>query len=407
MTRRFDDFEFNFEASDGEVDRWVNANADLLKLKIGTNDLIAEILEMPDEAQKDFKPIAEISKNLRDQLLRNFERPQLGKAEIQEAFTVKNLSSLNLQEYISLLLRVPARFIVHVTRHGFKDTGSHHSLRTDTFSHGFEAMLKDGQIRSVNDQISGGKWNKDSVESKINAITASPTKAGKEDHVDQLLNMAMNANIQSEFADGTAVHAAIDYVAEAYYGGEKGNQVFAIFPAAMVASQYSSTSQNRRVPKDFKVDRLHDDKNDLWMIRNEDKRGALPLDAGILFLPADARVDPETGSIYESNESDGSLVRNDEAPLAKDTVSSREYWETYFEKNGLKPSKVIYYHGEDPNQALQAFREETGLHSKLHDDQSLTGLFPENMRSQKELASLLSSQVEAFQSFSDEVIEER
>ncbi|MFT7184226.1 MAG: hypothetical protein ACI9QC_000563 [Oceanicoccus sp.] len=399
-----EDFSFEFTPSKEELDLWVEHNPDLIKHRVEMEGFLAELQAMPDEERARYQPLENIRANLRNKLLENFERPQLTKAEIQENFTSEHLSSLNLEEYLALLLRVPARFLVHISRHGFKDRSSHHSLSGNDFSHGFEAMLRAGEIQSVNDQISKGAWTADSVAEKMESISPrDKTKQAQAHRVDQLLNIPENPYIVSEFADGTAVHAAIDYAADWYYGGETGNQVFMIYPAAMIASEYNLTSQNHKVPDKFNVkkERLDDDKNDIWMIRKDNRRGTLPLEAGILFLPANAKVDPETGSCYQSDESG---IRTEDRPLAFETISSQEYWEAYFTKTGYRPSKVIFYDEEDPNEALATFREKTGLHFDLHRDQSLTEMFSENMHSQHEFKDLLSGKAKQFESIATEVL---
>lgn len=49
-------------------------------------------------------------------------------------------------------------------------------------------------------------------------------------------------------------------------------------------------------------------------------------------------------------------------------VNSKEYWESYFEKNPeSKPAHIVYYKGEDPTKALNAWKEENGLNKKAVD----------------------------------------
>ncbi len=47
---------------------------------------------------------------------------------------------------------------------------------------------------------------------------------------------------------------------------------------------------------------------------------------------------------------------------AKNTVSSEEYWQNYFsEHTDLRPSKVVFYEGDDPSKALTAWKQKMGL----------------------------------------------
>lgn len=53
-----------------------------------------------------------------------------------------------------------------------------------------------------------------------------------------------------------------------------------------------------------------------------------------------------------------------EFKLAKDTISSEEYWEEYFKQQKTRPTKVVYYEGGDPTLALHNWRDENGLNKK-------------------------------------------
>lgn len=50
---------------------------------------------------------------------------------------------------------------------------------------------------------------------------------------------------------------------------------------------------------------------------------------------------------------------------AKDTISSKEFWEMHFAKNPAKrPSKIVYYKGANPTSALREWRMEQGISKK-------------------------------------------
>lgn len=88
------------------------------------------------------------------------------------------------------------------------------------------------------------------------------------------------------------------------------------------------------------------------------------------------------GHEYEDKEYEKILSeyfhKNAENPyeLAEDTVSSREYWEKYFQENpDQRPSKVVYYRGGDPSRALNEWREKNGIIKRTDDP---TYGFPEH-----------------------------
>lgn len=60
----------------------------------------------------------------------------------------------------------------------------------------------------------------------------------------------------------------------------------------------------------------------------------------------------------------------------KNTITSREYWENYFAQNpDQRPSKVVYYKGDDPSVALNKWRRQNGIIKKTKEDNYG---FPEN-----------------------------
>lgn len=49
--------------------------------------------------------------------------------------------------------------------------------------------------------------------------------------------------------------------------------------------------------------------------------------------------------------------------LAQKTISSKQYWEKYFNDHGYTPSKIVYYESGDPTQAFNEWRKENGLNN--------------------------------------------
>lgn len=53
---------------------------------------------------------------------------------------------------------------------------------------------------------------------------------------------------------------------------------------------------------------------------------------------------------------------------SQNTINSKDFWENYFNQNPNKrPSKIIYYQGQDPTLALQHWKQENGLTKKASD----------------------------------------
>ena len=347
----------------------------------------------------------EVRSYLNDPIIKELLDRKVPREFIEKNFTAEHLASLSLEEYITLLQQVPARFVTHATRHGFRDRTSHHNYDADpSFHSGFKNLLQDKAVRSILDNDFQGQYTRENVEKS--KITENLNDNGGYNRIDQFLNDKKHMNIISEFADKNAVHGTLDFVADHYYGTEGGNSIFVVHPAAFIASQYRVTTQGQSVPDGFYTnkDKRHDDKNDLWMMRKTDNRGVLPIDSGIVFIPANTRVDPKTGSKYATGTDSMQL---ESKPLAQETISSKEYWERHFERTGNRPSKVVFYEEGDPNDALEAFRARNGLYNGLHQNTSLTDLFPENMVNQKEMRDLLNKEASDYQDHARAIFDER
>ena len=162
------------------------------------------------------------------------------------------------------------------------------------------------------------------------------------------------------YMDKMAIHFATEEVADCYYGAEKGNEIFIAYPSAYIASQYYFQGKLNAGDSGYW--------NDQWVWANEER--GIDLNTGLVFIPEEARVDRETGSRYELDENknpviDKALQEGISFSEAKNKISSREFWETYFAKNPSKrPSKIIYYKSADPTSALQQWKKEHQIDKK-------------------------------------------
>jgi len=117
------------------------------------------------------------------------------------------------------------------------------------------------------------------------------------------------------YSDRMAVHFATEEVADCYYGSEKGNEIFIAFPSAHVASQYYFNGQLNEHGGGYW--------NDQWVWANEER--GLDLNAGLVFIPEEARVDPKTGSRYELNQDNNPIINSDYQAAYKKVVDSPNY----------------------------------------------------------------------------------
>lgn len=235
------------------------------------------------------------------------------KEEITELFSEAHLSSLSIEEYVLLLKRFPREMVAHVTRQGIRDHTGHmqHTAGEGAYTNGFMRMIEDGRLRSplgvylVEDQKEQAiaRFLKlDRVESKEKALA----------HLDELTHPDRKGDSGS-YADRMAVHFATEEVADCFYGSEKGNEIFIVYPSAHIASQYYFSG------------RLHEGGggywNDQWVWANEER--GMDLNAGLVFLPAQARVDRNTGSRY-ALDAKGNPMKNEEGHAALRRVVDAE-----------------------------------------------------------------------------------
>lgn len=404
------------------------------------------------------------------------------KEDITKYFSEENLASLSLEDYILLLKRFPREMVTHVTRQGVRDHLGHayHTAGEGTYTDSFMKIVEDGRLRSP----LGVYLVESEKEQAIARFLHLENFKSKEEALDYLRGFTNpgigRQNESGSYVDRMAVHFATEEVADSYYGSEKGNEIFFAYPSVYIASQYYFNGQLNRSGGGYW--------NDQWVWANEEH--GMDLNAGLVFIPEETRVDRNSGSRYELDENENPMVNQElissiqrviESPKffefatqareilgkfnqdwtdeniyphniearkklepfrlqleqefgitdrriqraildynflpglfvskfpreeerdpkaeylnqsekfiknslqkrgmlyseAKNSTSSKEFWEDYFIKNPNKrPSKIVYYKGEDPTGALREWREEQGLNKKTPDDDDDVG-FPE------------------------------
>ncbi len=487
---------------------------------------------------------AKIAEVLYAELEDQYQAIPLTAEEIERDLDTERLSVMPLKQYIELLRKLPPRFFTHVTRQGVRDSGSFHYGGIGEFQRGFDEILKSGSVVSVYDRVLEDGITRATVGDLLKRLKLTPEhepdKAEALRKLESELTRSDVAPISSYFADMKSIHTALEMVADRNYGGENGNEVFMIWPTALVAKEYHVGTQLLEVPDQFDPDETHKSSqfNDYWLLRKDDNTGTLPLDAGITFLPARAQVHPETGSQYETT-AEGDPIPNPEIKLfeellrsqnfqnisnqlreyivakesvarfdekaakekesssysslyvpewekqeqlryqkeleaatparmvyaqlcaeagitnprifsipdqgflaqqhlstleslamrptldeyakldrqtalgnlgirfalAKETISSRDYWEDMFKRTGKKPSKVIFYDQRDPTMALDAFKRVAGI-DRSSSEIDLKKLYEGNLIGQDGIKNVLSRESELVWQVGQEVIEE-
>jgi len=236
------------------------------------------------------------------------------KEDIAALFTEEHLASLSVEDYALLMKRFPSEMVTHVTRQGVRDhTGMiYHSAGAGEFHHGFEKLVEDGRLRSPL-AVSLAEAQK---EDDILKLLSRPTLDGgrftpqtREEALEELDHQL------HKYADRSAVHVAAEAVADFYYGSERGNELFVAFPSAFVASQYHFGYRSLTGG----TEEMH---NDVYVWDKEEK--GMNLNAGLVFIPKNARVDPNTGSRYELGP-DKKPIEHESVPIIRSWVTSPDF----------------------------------------------------------------------------------
>ena len=216
---------------------------------------------------------------------------EYSKEDIVRDFTEEHLASLSEDDFAILLKRYDANFVTNVVRGGLRAHGEmqmFHNAGMGEYSTGFKKMLAGGRLRSP----LGVKMMEGEKEEAI-AKYLKFDKCENRDQAQMRLNNLASLNGGDDYADRSAIHFATEFAADHLYGSEKGNEVAVVYPSAYIASQYHFSGPSLAYGDGSW-------QNDQWVYANEER--GMDLNAGLVFIPGEARVDPKTGSRYELTE---------------------------------------------------------------------------------------------------------
>lgn len=282
--------------------------------------------------------------------LEQFETP-LSPAEKQKLLKFDALSELSTDEYMRLWKRLNPFFVTHVTRQGFRDHNSmpYHSAGMRTFHNGFTEMLNnDKELRSPyeveygiarqepNEELVHKILQKELFSKDVDIEYIRKTISEQLEHKDKGKNVNIDVEVierllremeidnggalADPWAAGMAIHFGQHAVLDSYYGGEQGNEIFIVYPTDVLASQclFGGHIRENLVAAETEDDQS---RNDLFVWSKDD---AIPIDAGITFLPKSVLVDRRTGSKYASkselkNGTEALSIQKDEVKIAQFT----------------------------------------------------------------------------------------
>jgi hypothetical protein len=298
------------------------------KLNQNIEALLAQTNEIENNLQRLAQDLAtipsikEILAKYYEQVLAKYHEqvrlPPLSREEKLLFLKPEVLSELSLEEYMKLWRGLNPHFLAHVTRQGFRDdVWTYHDAGFNQFHNNFNNLLQDGRIlRPILALLGLTSRNKSTVERFLGPLLSYPTEEEALIELDKVLNRGLD--VSPKYPDITSVHFAAQSVSEDLYGSEEGNNVFVVYPTDVIASQHLFAFVGSR-------DGFDDDSggywNDVFVWPRDLENPGIPIDSGIVFLPEDTLVDPETGSKYASRVEnvDGKDVRvkiEDDAVIA-------------------------------------------------------------------------------------------
>lgn len=244
--------------------------------------------------------IAEIRQKFDEGLSQTLANCPLSPEEQQKYLMEENLVNMDLRSYLALMKRLSGNFVSHVTRFGIREqTQGPHKMGAETFMDNFTPILETKRLNGLfSNIINETDYTKSVIRLMIDHETKY-TKQNKEEVVQNILESLIRREYDPEHAaDASSVHFAANAVMSKFYGAEFGYDIYFYFPAEVIAYNYRIQSQAGRFSESlnkYSRSSADDKRNDLAVWNNGQ---GIPVEAGILCLPQDLRVDPETGSQY-------------------------------------------------------------------------------------------------------------
>ncbi len=426
------------------------------RIKLGTSKSESKKLERELEElsarngimPEDFREAKLAIENFYELERKKYISSEHGEDEIRQNFDLEKLKETSVEDYVLLLKKFGPEVVTHVTRQGVRDHFGffEHSVGVGDAWNGFKDMTRTRDIKYNLELRVLAEGKDDSIADYFDFNNRTKEEALLA--VDRFTDPDKQSFGGSYF-DFHGPHYAVQYVADKFYGGESGNEIFLIYSSHVIPANFFHNS-------DPYIENPSKAQNDVWTYVSENQN--MPLDAGIVFIREDAQVDPETGSMYLIDENGrgvenmglyksvdeivnsnkftqiidshftklgqtrrgatrkededfeeirlsileildgdeyladmfsdydflssmkvykGDEMNSDSYRLAilsrmsemgdryekpKETVSSKEYWEKYFlENKDQKPSKLVFYNGADPNQALRDWMYQNGI----------------------------------------------
>jgi hypothetical protein len=282
------------------------------------------------------------------------------------------MEKMNLDDYLILTKRLSQEAFYHVTRYGvrentFMSTGGGHNMGKGEFVNNLIPLLKDGRIKDCTTTVLS---NKERTQSMVNEEFIKEQKeSGKS--VEEVVEEILNNYGTDYFLDTESSHFSYGEEKHRMYGGENNYQFYFYYPVEYILQNdfYHSTRESQiTIGKGYSHNQpgIKQQYNDFEIFNFGE---GVPINAGILCITGDIKVDPKTGSQYLLENGKPVFDESGEFKKPEKTVSSQDYWENYFNSHpDLKPSKILYsnyytYAGKE-NPELENWAKSKKIHKQ-------------------------------------------
>ena len=307
LNRRLETITFSLKKFFGKEDK------PAVEMQEAIDAIEKETEELSDEAWRLRRELEQLERD-REELpdtremveayYKSMETTPLSNQEKREFLRPEVLAELDVDEYIALWRRLNPHYLSHVTRQGFRDHNAmiYHSGGLQEFHEGLKDTLSDKKsLRSMMAHREGLRsMDEESIVAFVEKEVMIAGQPNDADSAKAILSDVLNNSLGSApaYPDKTAVHFAAQIVSDRYYGGERDNEVFFLYPADVIASQndfaFNGWDKDLTAPQD------ETKWNDVFVWPSTLDNAGIPVDSGMVFLPASTLVDPESGSSYES-----------------------------------------------------------------------------------------------------------
>lgn len=225
--------------------------------------------------------------------------------EQQEALlTPEYLAGLSLNEYMALWRRLNPYFLSHVTRQGVLDHGWDFFAKYNSFTFrlNFDKILQSGNMLRTRFHRDGlVDRSEKSVRAWLGDALQEPTEEkARKSFTHKLSTLTEDeTHLHVTYISNSFIEFSAQKVLDEYAGGERGNEIFFLFPADVILSQYQFSQYRDR--GDVVTLPRYDDANAVYVWPKTQENDGIPLNSGIVFLPKSVQVDPATGSRYASD----------------------------------------------------------------------------------------------------------